>query len=68
MKTRIYITEEILNPGRQSHDYPPTGYDDWQRARGHINGALPLRTLEQARADAAAVKKSLTTQERESAR
>lgn len=48
-------------------DYPPTEYTDWQRARGHMSGTIPLRTLEQARADAAAVKKSLTTQERENA-
>ncbi|MCK9994101.1 MAG: hypothetical protein Dbin4_02621 [Alphaproteobacteria bacterium] len=34
-------------------DYPPTEYDDWQRARGHMSGTVPLRTLAQARADLA---------------
>ena len=32
-------------------DYPPTEYGDWQRARGHMTGQIPLRTLEQARVD-----------------
>ena len=37
-------------------DYPPTEYGDWQRARGHMTGAIPMRTLEQARAVAAAAR------------
>ena len=28
-------------------------YTDWQRARGHMSGTVPLRSLEQARADLA---------------
>ena len=32
-------------------DYPPTEHGDWERARGHMSGTVPLRTLEQARAD-----------------
>ena len=32
-------------------DYPPTEYDDWQRARGHMTGEIQLRSLEQARAE-----------------
>ena len=35
-------------------DYPPTEYGDWQRARGHMTGEIPLRSLEQARAEALA--------------
>ena len=46
MKTRI-------QGGSAMNDYPPTEYDDWQRARGHMSGTAPLRTLEQARADLA---------------
>lgn len=38
-------------------DYPSPEYLDWQRARGHMSGTVPLRTLEQARSDLAEQRK-----------